>query len=344
MVVYFHTAESAWKFNLISNNIEGSIFHFIAAWLDLGKIPVVMFFAISGFVIPFSLLRTQDRPLRNFAITRFFRLYPGYWFSMLLGIIFLYFWHGVPISSKQIVANITMLQELLGQKHILGLYWTLQIELIFYFIAAGMFWFGLLQRPDAVVKASLFFLGCALIFALTTTLVGKKMPTALPLSLSIMFWGLSWRYRQTDDSDPRVGPMSNWLTIAIIVFVPIVSWLGYNSERNIGDTWYRYTITYYTAIALFITLTTYVRITHRVFVWLGLISYSVYLMGPIAQTIVQTLIGPDLTRQMPFHVIIVLTMALTILISHFTHKYVEAPSQQFGRKLAGRKSPSPEPI
>lgn len=41
-----------------------------------GRLGVVTFFCISGFVIPFSF--SGEKPLRTFALSRFFRLYPAY--------------------------------------------------------------------------------------------------------------------------------------------------------------------------------------------------------------------------------------------------------------------------
>lgn len=49
--------------------------------VDLGRFGVVLFFLISGFVVPFSI--RGARPLQRFAISRFFRLYPALWLAVL---------------------------------------------------------------------------------------------------------------------------------------------------------------------------------------------------------------------------------------------------------------------
>lgn len=54
--------------------------------MDLGRIGVVVFFAISGFIIPTSLNHRSLHPVRKFLISRLFRLYPLYWISIILGI------------------------------------------------------------------------------------------------------------------------------------------------------------------------------------------------------------------------------------------------------------------
>ena len=69
---------------------------FDLAWaVDTGRIGVVLFFAISGFVIPSSLAakdgETTTHALKVFLIRRFFRLYPAYWVSVLAsGLLALY--------------------------------------------------------------------------------------------------------------------------------------------------------------------------------------------------------------------------------------------------------------
>ena len=49
--------------------------------LDLGRVGVVAFFLVSGYVIPLSL---SGQTLRTFAVRRFFRLYPVYWVALPL--------------------------------------------------------------------------------------------------------------------------------------------------------------------------------------------------------------------------------------------------------------------
>jgi len=55
-----------------------------AANLDIGRIGVVVFFLISGFVVPFSIHAESAAPVRGFAIRRLFRIFPAYWLSVPL--------------------------------------------------------------------------------------------------------------------------------------------------------------------------------------------------------------------------------------------------------------------
>jgi hypothetical protein len=97
---------------------------------DSGRFGIALFFLISGFVIPFSFRRPSA--VLRFIITRFFRLYPAYWLSLATAIIVLYTFFSVNIGLDTILFNFTMFEMAFGRPVVLGPYWTLIIELIFY--------------------------------------------------------------------------------------------------------------------------------------------------------------------------------------------------------------------
>ena len=122
MVVVQHAFEMA--------RLGGSdLFAFSLSHVNFGRFGVVLFFLISGLVVPFSF--RGDRPIRSFAISRFFRLYPAYWASIAV-FLAIAIWQGAPIPGETIAANLTMLQTLWGQPNIGNAYWTLLYEMIFY--------------------------------------------------------------------------------------------------------------------------------------------------------------------------------------------------------------------
>ena len=72
---------------VVQHGLERTTQYFDAPWIvldavNLGRFGVVLFFLISGFVIPFSF--RGDQPIRNFAISRTFRLLPALWLSVAL--------------------------------------------------------------------------------------------------------------------------------------------------------------------------------------------------------------------------------------------------------------------
>lgn len=336
-VIYIHISEVAYKNRFSTYAAEHYLFYFFSEYFDLGKIAVVMFFAVSGFVIPFSLLKANKAPLRSFAISRFFRLYPAYWGSMVLALLIIPLVRGDVFTLGQIIANGTMLQQFMGQQNILGVYWTLQIEILFYVVSAMLFYVRLLHKPEAAAGAVVFFLFCAVAMGAARYGTGIKLPVAIPLGLTVMFWGLLWRHGAGEEAGAHMRRLVLATSLLIIFTVPVVSLLSYNVDMGFGETWYRYTIAYYAGMALFALFTTKLRITHPVCVWLGAISYSVYLLGPVAQPIVEYVLPYRQLAPYPIHVTIILTFALAVIMAYLSYRFIELPSQKLGKKLASRQ-------
>lgn len=108
-----------------------------------GNYGVHLFFLISGFVIFMTLERTR-RPI-DFVVSRFSRLFPAYWAAILVSAAVVY---SIGMPSQQlpwqdVALDFTMIQDILGGRHLDGSYWTLEIELFFY--AQMLFWFALGQ-------------------------------------------------------------------------------------------------------------------------------------------------------------------------------------------------------
>ncbi|GAA2321424.1 acyltransferase [Streptomyces kunmingensis] len=104
-------------------------------WFAYGPLGVQIFFVISGFVICMS---GWGRPLRSFFASRVSRLMPSYWAAIIL--VTLIF--ALPpvayaaVSPSDALLNLTMLQQPLGADRVLGVCWTLWVELRFYALFA----------------------------------------------------------------------------------------------------------------------------------------------------------------------------------------------------------------
>ncbi len=115
-------------------------------WSYVGRYGVQLFFIISGFVIYWTLERCE-RPF-DFIVSRFSRLYPVYWFCIFLTSTFVILGElpeRAP-SLSTIVINLTMIQEYLRIPHVDGVYWTLTVELTFYFWIFCLFVFKQLKN------------------------------------------------------------------------------------------------------------------------------------------------------------------------------------------------------
>jgi peptidoglycan/LPS O-acetylase OafA/YrhL len=111
---------------------------------SIGERGVQLFFMVSGFVIFYTLQRSRN--LKDFAFSRFSRLYPAYWASLAIAAAFglLVMHHKVWLTGYAV--NSTMLQEFVGVQDLDVVYWTLAIELVFYGWMAIVFATGQLKR------------------------------------------------------------------------------------------------------------------------------------------------------------------------------------------------------
>ncbi|MFT7680103.1 MAG: peptidoglycan/LPS O-acetylase OafA/YrhL [Planctomycetota bacterium] len=124
--------------------------------VPFGHYGVELFFLLSGFVIFMTLQRTKRA--RDFVISRFSRLYPGFWVGMAvtlaaIGMMGLPF-AGYSIGAKDILVNAAMLQRYVpGTRFVDGAYWTLCVELTFYGWIFMLFLSGHLKRVRLAIAA-----------------------------------------------------------------------------------------------------------------------------------------------------------------------------------------------
>jgi peptidoglycan/LPS O-acetylase OafA/YrhL len=127
-VLAFH-----YLFNGIHNGKISSITHIpeMINYAKYGYLGVEFFFMASGYVIFFS---AKNKTAKEFAMSRAVRLYPAFWVAVIFTSIVAQFWCGPQMSVHffQVIANMTMVPNLLGYGSVDGVYWTLQVELSFY--------------------------------------------------------------------------------------------------------------------------------------------------------------------------------------------------------------------
>ncbi len=233
-----------------------------------GHYGVNLFFIISGFVI-FMTLDKTSRPL-DFVVSRFSRLFPAYWVAVVLTFLIT---HQLGLPGKLVgvdtaLVNLTMIHGLLGFAHVDGVYWTLEVELLFY---AGMLLLFRLGRLHQIHR----FLLLMLALRLTNTLLEWRFGFGIPWTIyrltilryipwfalgiaiylvSVHRAGSSWR-------EPAIIAGSALLTLALgdslalAGLAVILSGLVYLAANG-RLTWLR----------------------HWPFVWLGTISYPLYLL------------------------------------------------------------------
>lgn len=317
-----------WTFSLKhfpATNYSDIISLFVFDILDLGKVGVALFFCISGFVIPHSLQQYKDNNVTRFAINRFFRLYPLYWLSIIIAVASAV----TPYPIKVILGNITMIQGFLGIKDIMGLYWTLQIELVFYVFCGILFKFEKLKDTRSILICTYLCTALALTMSTIRYISSIKLPIALPLALTLMLFGIVWRRRILDNEDISRKTLFKFCSITIFSLLPI-SLLAYNKDYGYGETWYRYFFSYSLAICMFLALTTNFKILYKKISYLGKISYSIYLLHPLLGFPILLYfkkIGVSI------YLSIFIAMLATFIFSALTYHLLEIPSINYGRRV-----------
>lgn len=335
LVVWQHSSETFVRLPAIAKN--GTLLADLADSVDFGRIGVICFFLISGFVIPYSLSGT-GATVQKFAIRRLFRLYPAYWTSLLLAVIASAAFSSVHYSTATIAANTTMLQELFGFDNIQGLYWTLTVELIFYGICAAAFCAGMLNRPLPLL---LLCWGSLAVFV-GWRLLGKIVPAATdfpspitytPYCLAVMFCGTLIRYYHSHKTGYWFALLGIAATFAIPLVVLILAALGMEVTNNPV----RFGTPHLLALTIFLTALQLPRKLPGFVVFLGTISYSVYLFHPIAMQAIHWSIRQDWGQSFGSFSLGAYILATALLATGFAwlmYKLVEHPAIRLGRHLS----------
>jgi peptidoglycan/LPS O-acetylase OafA/YrhL len=146
------------------------VFTAVSGWFIPGSFGVLLFFMVSGYIVPASLERRGS--VRTFWLSRLFRIYPMALFSIALGLTFVALgWQTRSLGAitpwltlhplTTALANATLLQDLLGGANLLPVMWTLSYEMVFYCLVASLFTMGLHRRSGEIAAG---FAALSLVF------------------------------------------------------------------------------------------------------------------------------------------------------------------------------------
>lgn len=278
----------------------------VFAVFDLGQFGVSLFFVISGYIIPLSLDRLS---LKTFWRRRFFRLYPAYWFSIILILLLIAANIVVPYSKQfqtspvlMVLANITMLQMLFGFDNLIGIYWSLTYELLFYLFMSGLVFFQVARQ--SVKIATIIF-----ITAFIHDVVLMRMGIALPIELSLfglMAVGHIFFRLSQQSASSRIAML--YIVLLILLLLCTTVTLVTSLSRGIAP------------LVFFVLV--HKQWQPRVMIWLGAISYPLYLFHELVIAVLRT--GSPLLN-------IFIWVSGAILIAWLVHRFIEIPFQDLGR-------------
>jgi peptidoglycan/LPS O-acetylase OafA/YrhL len=359
---------------------------------DPGLYGVLVFFLISGYIVPASLERKGD--VRAFWINRVFRLFPLFATvicgALLLHMLGLSSLRGMKLDTAAALSHLFMLSDLLGGNNLIMVLWTLSYEMVFYLLLTALFtsgWHRFSGRLAMTFAAGALLLGGILPIGWLTyrSTIGPAQLAEIADVLTV--GGLA--VAVTSRGLPR--RLGAWLAAATGLIL-----VGFNSHRFVYEG--------LTILALMFTGTMLYRAQHRqvrrltaiavvggvfaavlaagawhvtqfvalgaapaqqriwiitvlaagltfagglmlqrlrvpsVLAWLGLVSYSIYLIFPLLLDVYDSIPFPQRYQQLSWLQAGagVAFMAALLGCAALTYRLVEAPMQRLGRRLVTR--------
>jgi len=354
-----------WGSGFLPNNVHG-----IWSIIFSGGAPVTVFICISGFVI-FLILDSRNDSYAVYITKRFFRIYPIFIFTSIVGaILFIlnlgvlgenYQGPNVFVRGVEYYHNKTtifgmhaiMLHGLLPKLGAIVLNppsWSISLEWQFYIIAPICFY---------LFKKNWFILGLFLVIAAIaknllhpSNITGGFSSTLLDKIYPFTIGILSYKIYQLRSyvNDPKLP-----LTILAIVLIISI----YSNQlffMSILDSREMVSVPESVAIAIWILVLLSIMgrsaagnspkyniishmLGHNIFQYLGRLSYSIYLIHQIVIFIFLISAGSFIVKMGPpmaFLLESLIVIPITLLLAHLANIYIEKPFINLGRKIAKR--------
>jgi peptidoglycan/LPS O-acetylase OafA/YrhL len=358
---------------------------------DPGLYGVLVFFLISGYIVPASLERKGS--VRSFWISRLFRLFPLFGcviaITLVLNLLGLASLRGTSQNvAASVLSHLLMLSDLLGTNNVLAVIWTLSYEMVFYLLLTALYTARLHQRsgtfaiafaagalvlggtlptiwlsdhtfgPTAVALTSdilvLTGLAAALAGRRRLSMLGTWLAAGTGLILlvfnerrfayegltilALMFTGtLLYRAQQGQISHRRA------VAIAVTVFAAAIGAGAWHIPAVSAADPGRQQVEWIVSVALAgLTFAAGLAVKDvrvpRVLAWLGLVSYSVYLLLPVLLDLYDSLpFGPSFRPDAWLQAAMTAAFLAALLsCAAATHSLIEAPMQRLGRRVAAR--------
>ena len=312
MVVLFH-------FTINSNGA-------ILGWeFSYGVTGVDIFFMISGFVIFLTISKVKKWP--DFVVSRFARLYPAFWCCMFLTTIVMVIFEPEMLSFKRVLANLTMFPIYFGVENIDQSYWTLLVELVFYFWILVLF---VTTRMKNVTGAGLAFVVLIMLFHRFSAhypglydYITRKVE--LLNHFPLFFSGILFYLIRT-----RKNVFQNIVLLVFSFFATcFLHYYGGRTQHHVSPVGHYIVLAFYHIV---FALTIFGRMSFLIqlpLLFLGRISYSLYLIHQYIGIRVLLVLTDNL--KINIYPALLITIAFCISLAYAVNKLVEVPANRFIR-------------
>ena len=327
---------------LHNTHLEDTIRSILPGWLCAVFIfnmrGVEIFFVISGFVIAHSLTKVEPSiwGAGNFIVRRQLRLDPPYWAIMALTLADLAIENRIPSivqrplplpSPGELVANALYLQNILRTSRLIGVAWTLCLEIQFYliFILAHI-----IGRSNAQGRGGASFTTVAIVVGLGILSLFNTGGQTSRVIYFVPFWSYF-----------SAGILCYW---AYRKYVPGWTFFAFLAAFGVAMAWYRSSfmlVGFITVLALYVAgerqqLSHW--LSNKPIQYFGKISYSLYLVHFLVLSIVMRA-GYRLTHTNRWAALFWMFAAAlgAIAAAHLFHKLIEVPSMRLAGRLKTRK-------
>jgi peptidoglycan/LPS O-acetylase OafA/YrhL len=246
-------------------------------------------------------------------------------------------------SFPTVAANLTMVPELLGAPQMLGIFWTLETEVISYAVAVLLFMGGLFNRPRVLATV------CVALVVIFAFMMFGVLPSArilqwqmLPHNLALILWGSLFhltygRWNYIDLASELAASNRQKLITAVIAisvlspsFYSLLQYVTYGNPDNL-----RWGVAYPTAFGLFLVAFFGLQRVPRFFVWLGQVSYSAYLLHPFVIAFLLSVLKESRSAEELVGIPLFAFIALiaTNAVASLSFYLLEMPAIRLGKKL-----------
>ena len=290
--------------------------------LWLGRYGVHFFFLISGFVICWSLSNAHG--LGTFLVSRVSRIYPAYWVAIIatFTLVAIAGLPGREVGIGPFLFNFTMLQDFFYVPRVDSAYWTLTAELTFYFWIVLAYLAGQLHRAE-LVFLPLMLLG-ALIHLELVEIPSRVALVLLAKHANLFGAGIVF-FRLHESGGGRAA------TRTALWYLPLSAAVNFAVYPPIDALF----VSSFYLVFLLAVRGRLRWICRRPLLWLGAISYSLYLLhqniGYVIIRAVESWTGSERLG-------IVVALAVVLLASDLLARTVERPAARRIRRLVSART------